>query len=544
MNKIKKKFITLLAGILLLGTLAFQSDFFEVAKQIEIYGAVLKQLDMYYIDEINPGELNRKAMKKMLSSLDPYTVFYDEQGIEDVRIRRSGEYGGIGSHTMTRNKHLYITEPYENSPAARAGLKAGDEIIKIDDVSVKDYEGESVGSLLRGTPGTHVQLEVLRQGKVLHIDVQRAKIEMHPVPFYDMYDEHTGYIALIKFNDKTKTELLKAYRALKEKGMEKLILDLRGNPGGLLSQAIAVTNMFIPKDLVVVKTRAKVKKWSKTYKTSRDPIDIEIPLVVLVNGRSASASEIVSGSLQDYDRAVIMGERSFGKGLVQRYRNLPYGTQMKLTISKYYIPSGRCIQELDYTHRDENGDVPKFSDRKVKTFRTANGRKVIEGGGITPDIALKETQTLKITRQLFSSDAFFHFVTDYYYKHPDSIRAEDFVLDPAVYDQLMNYLREHPDEYLTDVEKKVEKEIKKADEKEYGTGYQTAYQSFLQKLVEEKISSLEQDKSYIIDRLTEDIVKRYLYRKGAYRQKLYHDTWVKEAAAILGNTKKYKKILR
>ncbi len=544
MKVIRKRILIILPAILILAGYGFKSNFFEIAKQIEIYSAVFKQLDMYYIDEINAGELNRKAMKKMLSSLDPYTVFYDEQGIEDVRIRRSGEYGGIGAYTRTRGKRLFILEPYKDAPAAKAGLKAGDEILAIDGIPVSESDGDNAGSLLRGLPGTKVELEILRRGEKMKIIVERAKIDVHPVPYYDMVNENTGYISLVKFNEKTSRELLKAYRDLKNRGMEKLILDLRGNPGGLLSQAISVVNMFVPKGKVVVNTKAKVKKWSKTYKTNSEPLDTEIPLAVLINGRSASASEIVSGALQDYDRAVIMGERSFGKGLVQRYRNLPYGTQMKLTISKYYIPSGRCIQELDYSHKDKDGNIPKYSEGKVNTFHTANGRKVIEGGGITPDIALKETQTLDITRQLFKSDALFDFVTGYYYDHPGTIEPENFVLNDEVFDLFMQYLIEHPEKYQTPTEKKIKTEIEKSQKEGFGEEIQATYKNFSTELAKIKTRQLQADKEYIMSYLTEEIVKRYAYREGAYRQKVHHDPWIQQAANLLNDEKKYRKILK
>jgi len=543
-SSIKKYVLGALVSLFIIVSISFKSDFFEIAKQLEIYSTLFKELNMYYIDEINPAELNEIAMKSMLKRLDPYTNFYDEQGIEDVRIKRSGEYGGIGAYTRYKDKRLFILEPYKESPAAKAGLKAGDEVIQIDDVILKEFEGKSVSNLLRGTPDTQVKLKVLRQGKKLDITVQRGKIEMNPVPYYGMIDDEVGYIAFVKFNKKASKEVSKAFRDLKSQGMKKLVLDIRGNPGGLLSEAVNITNIFIPKDKIVVTTKSKVKKWSNTYKTRKEPLDLEMPLVVLVNGRSASASEIVSGSLQDYDRAVIMGERSFGKGLVQRYRKLAYGTQMKLTISKYYTPSGRCIQELDYSNRDKEGHVPKFSEGKVNSFKTAHGRKVFDGGGILPDVTLDKPQTLDLTKELFASDALFNFVTDYYYRHPSIAPAQQFVLDDAIYTQFTDYLKTHLTGFMTQSEKLLEQSVKKAKKEGFGDKLTADYTVFQQAIADKKIATLSQNKGDIMERLTEEIVKRYYYREGMYQQKLAFDPVIVQATELLHKEKQYKRILK
>jgi len=539
-----KKFIGISFLVLFIGsTIAFKSDFFEIAKQLEIYTTLFKELNMYYIDEINPAELNEIAMKSMLKNLDPYTNFYDEQGIEDVRIKRSGEYGGIGAYTRYKDKRLYILEPYKNAPAAKAGLHAGDEILEIDDIIIKEYEGENISSMLRGTPRTKVKLKILRQAKEQIIHVNRSKIEVNPVPFYSMVDREVGYIALVKFNKKSSKEVKKAIYDLKENGMKKLIIDVRGNPGGLLNEAVSITNMFIPKDKVVVTTKSKVKKWSNTYKTNNDPLDLEIPLVILIDGQSASASEIVSGSLQDYDRAVIMGERSFGKGLVQRYRKLVYGTQMKLTISKYYTPSGRCIQELDYTNREKD-DIPKFSDGQVQTFQTTNGREVTDGGGVLPDITFDKPETLKLTKELYGSDAFFNFVTDYYYAHKTIDDAHQFQLNKEVYDSFVAYVLAHNTDFKTHSEKVFGEAFKEADKDGYGSKIKEEYKLFLDAVAQEKVLQLDINKEEIKERLTEEIVKRYYYKEGVYEQKLAFDPIIVEATELLHNEKRYFKTLK
>lgn len=415
-SRMKKSII--IAGVVLLSTgfFAFKSDFFEVAKQMEIYTTLFKELNMYYIDEINPARLTESAINNMLEELDPYTRYYDEQGVEEVKINSSGEYSGIGAESRYYDKKLIIAEVYEGYSAESAGIKVGDQILNIDNVSVGDYDNEQVINLLMGTPGSTVDLLINRNGEKLSFTVTREKILVDPVPHYQMVTPEIGYIAFNRFNNKASSSVKNAFVELKTKGMSKLILDLRGNPGGLLNQAIDITNFFVPKNEVVVSTKAKIKKWSEVYRTKYEPIDLDIPVVVLIDGRSASASEIVAGSLQDLDRAVIVGERSFGKGLVQRYRNLTYGTKLKLTISKYYTPSGRNIQELDYTHR--NGEeVPKFSEENRNAFKTKNGRTVYDGGGIQPDVIIEKSTETEATKALMKSDAIFNFANDFYYKN-------------------------------------------------------------------------------------------------------------------------------
>lgn len=522
-----------------------KSDFFEVAKQLEIYTSAYKELNMYYMDELNPAEMNEIAIKAMFARLDPYTNYFDEQGIEDVRIQRSGEYGGIGTQTRFKDKRLFILEVYKEGPASSAGLLAGDEIIQINDILLKDYdEEESVTSLLRGLPDTKVNLKVIRQGQTMDFTVNRSKIEMNSVPFYGMVDSEVGYISFIKFNEKASMEIKEAYGELKEKGMKKLIIDVRSNPGGLLNEAVNITNFFVPKDKVVVTTKGKVKKWSNTYQTKNEPIDLNIPLVILVDGRSASASEILSGSLQDYDRAVVMGERSFGKGLVQRYRELPYGTQMKLTISKYYTPSGRCIQENDYTNRDKNGEVPKFSDGKVNEFKTANGRKVTDGGGVLPDVIIEKPTTLDLTKKLFASDAFFNFITQYYFQHPNIAPAKDFMLENKIYEDLKSYLLQHIDEFNTSTELNFTKAMESAKKEGFDKEIEADYNAFKQTVAQKKIMKLDENKGEIIERLTEEIVRRYYYRAGEYEQKMAHDPVIVQATKLLNDKNKYEKILK
>jgi carboxyl-terminal processing protease len=360
--------IALVAGTVSLTSVKkFNTDFFEIAKQIEIFTTLFKELNMNYVDDTNPGELMDNAIKSMLEDLDPYTQFYNEQDVEASRINTAGDYTGIGAKVLTKKDRLIVIEPYKNYAADKAGIKAGDEIIKIDNVMVKDFNDDAA-NLLQGSAGSSVSITYLRNNEEFTATINRESLEIHAVPYYSMVNEDTGYIVLRKFNRKASSETIDALEALKAEGAKKLILDLRGNPGGLLSEAVNVTNIFVPKDQLVVTTKSKVEKYNKTYFTQREPVDVDIPVVVLIDGRSASASEIVSGALQDMDRAVIVGSRSFGKGLVQRPKPVAYGTQMKITISRYYTPSGRCIQALDYWNRDEAGNATRVKQEKLQCF--------------------------------------------------------------------------------------------------------------------------------------------------------------------------------
>ena len=460
MSKIKKWILGIFIVISVGVSAAFQSDFFEIAKQIDIYTTLFKELNMYYVDAINPAALTNTAIKNMLNELDPYTNYYDEQGVEDARIRATGDYGGIGAVSRYKDKILTIRAVLKDSPAEKAGIKPGDEIVKVGTILVSDFDDEGIATLINGIPNTTVKLQIKRQNQLLNIDVVRKKIEINPVPFYTMLDGEVGYISFTTFNEKAAAQVKEAFLALKEEGMKKLIIDVRGNPGGLLNEAVKITNFFIPKDKIVVTTKAKVEKWSDTFKTKEAPLDLEIPISILIDGYSASASEILAGSLQDYDRAVIIGSRSFGKGLVQRYLPLSYGTQLKLTISKYYTPSGRCIQELDYTNKDDKGNVPKFSDVGREEYKTENGRIVYGGGGILPDVEIEKPATTKTTEVLLNSNAFFNYVTNYFYKNSTIAEPSKFKLNDTDYNNLRAYLASHQ----TDFETKTEAVFKKANE--------------------------------------------------------------------------------
>ena len=535
----KKITITLLLVATVFVSFSFQSKFFEVAKQLEIYTTLFKELNMYYVNEINPAELTTKAIKNTLKDLDPYTNYYNEQDVETARIRRAGEYGGIGVSVSYDTNGITITEIYKDFSADKAGLKVGDIIVKVDGESLKNMENEQLSAFLKGVPDSHFSVEIERQGKTETKQLIRDKVVVNPVPFFDMIDEETGYITLTRFNEKASSEVKKAFRDLKKKGMKKLIFDLRSNPGGSLGEAINISNFFVPKGKVIVKTKAKVKKWSNTYKASNEALDLDMPIVVLINGRSASASEIVSGSLQDYDRAVIMGERSFGKGLVQRYRELTYGTQLKVTISKYYIPSGRCIQELDYANRDKNGKVPKFSDSGINKFTTENGRTVFDGGGVLPDVIVGYANKTDETETLLSSKAIFNFATNYFYENSTIGDATNFTLSNKDFQNFKDYIK--TDTTFATTQEKLFKKAYSSVEKE---GLITKeYQKIEEKLINNKIDKIEENSDFLKEEITEEIVQRYSYKEGVYQYKLKNDKVIAAAVSLLKNNQKYQQIL-
>jgi carboxyl-terminal processing protease len=536
-NFSKKTILVLLVGTLFL-SFSFKSKFFEVAKQIEIYNTLFKELNMYYVNEINPAELTNKAIKNTLKNLDPYTNFYNEQDVEDAKIRREGEYGGIGVSVYYSKLGIQVNKIHKGYSADKAGLKVGDIIISVDGQSVKNMERDQLSMYLKGTPNSAFSVEILRQGNVIKKEIIRDKVVINPVPFSEMIDEETGYIILSRFNNKASSEVKKAFRKLKKEGMKKLVFDLRAKPGGSFLESINISNFFLPKEKTIVSTKAKVKKWSNIYKTTNEPLDLEIPIVVLVNGRSASASEIVSGSLQDYDRAVIMGQRSFGKGLVQRYRELTYGTQLKVTISKYYTPSGRCIQELDYANRDKNGKVPKFSDKGINEFKTANGRTVYDGGGVLPDVIIKTSKETEETKMLLSSRAIFNFSTNYYYQNPEIESEANFEFKDADFEKFTTYLKVD-----TTFVTKQEALFKQAYKASVSKNISKEYNEIQEKLFDDKVTEISKNKDILKRVLKEEILNRYYYQEGVYNHNLKNDLVIKEAVKLLHNQDRYKKIL-
>ncbi len=535
----KKVLLPALAVVMLVVGSSFKSDFFEIAKQIEIFTTLFKELNMNYVDETNPAELMDTAIKNMLDDLDPYTKFLNEQDVEAYKINNAGEYSGIGAVVRSYDSKLVIIEPYKGYPADKAGLKAGDEIIKIGDISIADFKDDA-SELLKGANNTSVEVTYKRQGKTNTTVIEREAIEVDAVPFYSMVDENTGYIVLSRFNAKASSQTREALRDLKGKGAQKIILDLRGNPGGLLSEAINVTNLFVPKGELIVTTKSKVKKFNREYKTNNQPVDEDIPLVVLVNGGSASASEIVSGSLQDLDRAVIIGARSFGKGLVQRPLRLTYGTQLKVTISRYYTPSGRCIQSLDYWNRDEEGKAVKTT--KFNQFKTRNGRKVEDGGGVMPDIEIAGLKTNALTKALLTNNVVFDFATSYYYQNSAG-SIDDFSFGRSDFEDFKKYVSQSNFNFETSTEKALKEAITGDDKAIYGADILDSYKSLLAEINARKLNALETYQKEIQINLQDEIIKRYFYREGLYQYYLKNDEAILTAAGLMEDNAKYRSIL-
>jgi len=535
----KRVFIPVVGVLLLVTTSAFKNDFFEIAKQIEIFTTLFKELNMNYVDETNPGELMDTAIKSMLKDLDPYTQFHNEQDVESYKINNTGEYTGIGASINRKDGRLFILEPFKDYPADKAGLKAGDEIIQIGDIKVIDSKDDTA-TLLKGAANSKVTIHYIRQGKKQQTVLTRAAIDVNAVPFYKLIDNKTGYVVLSKFNSKAYAQAKAAIVKLKEEGATQLILDLRGNPGGLLRESIRIVNLFVPKGEVIVTTKSKVKKYNKVYKTKEQPLDAEIPLVVLVNGSSASASEIVSGALQDLDRAVIVGSRSFGKGLVQRPKKLTYGTQLKVTISRYYTPSGRCIQALDYRKRDKKGDAVRTDEKNYTAFKTKKGRTVYDGGGVDPDIKIKKSKLSNISKALIKEQVIFNFCTDFYYKNPIT-SITDFSFSNPDYENFKKYVATSDFKYQTNTEKALSSLEKQAVKD--GILIDNDIKQLKNSIVTAKTASLTKNKEELIKLITDKLVTRYFYKEGLYNYQLTHHEDIKKGIEIL-NSSQYQTILK
>ncbi|WP_298956412.1 S41 family peptidase [uncultured Nonlabens sp.] len=531
------------AAGLLLTTASFQNDFFEIAKQIEIFTEMYKQINMNYVDDTNPADLMDNAIEGMLEGLDPYTVYWTEQEVEKSKINRRGSYTGIGANVRTKEDKITIIEPWKDYPADKAGLKAGDDIIEIDGIKIKDYK-ENAGDLLKGSAGTELRITYTRQGKNKTAILKREGVEVNAVPFYEMATPEIGYVVLSKFNQKASRETKAAIKELKEKGANKVILDLRGNPGGLLSEAVNVSNLFIPKGKLITSTQSVVSKYNKTYLTKRNEEFEGMKVAVLINGRSASASEIVSGSIQDYDRGVVIGARSFGKGLVQRPKPLSYGTQVKITISRYYTPSGRCIQALDYWNRDENGDAVRTKKEDYKAFKTVNsGRTVYDGGGVEPDVNIESAVYSPITTALLKENSIFDYATEYYYKHQFN-SMDDIQFTDADFQEFVMWIEKRGFEFETVTESAFAKAYQTAANEELDDDIKNSYEIMLENIKTAKKKEVIDKKAEIKSLLTDEIVKRYFYKEGLYKYQIKYNPEIKAAIEVLNDEAKYNRILK
>jgi carboxyl-terminal processing protease len=542
-NFLRRKYVipVVAAGFLYVGA-SFKDDFFEIAKQVEIFTEVFKTVNMNYVDETNPGQIMDKAIKSMLSDLDPYTNYFNEHDVVKFKINGTGEYTGLGAVITRKEGRLIVKEPYKNYPADKAGLKAGDEIIQIGDVNIADYK-EDASQLFRGAKNAKIDIKYNRQGKLFSTQISLADEEVKAVPFFGKVDDKTGYIVLSQFNRKASAETKDALEKLKNDGAERIILDLRGNPGGLLNEAVNICNLFVPKNEIIVTTKSKIEKHNNVYKTTREPTDLDIPVIVIVDGKSASASEIVAGALQDLDRAVVVGSRSFGKGLVQRPIDLTYGTQVKVTISRYYTPSGRCIQALDYANKDKDGKAIRTDASKYNAFKTRKGRTVYDGGGIQPDIEMEESKLSYITLALQKNDGIFDYVTDYYYKNP-TLGDKIPTISDADYNNFKAFLKNKKFSFDTETEIALKNTLEAAKKEKLDESIINEYQQLLTAVQKSEENQLNKYQKEIKNLIIDEIIKRYQYKEGLYQYYIKNNSEIKKSVALLANTAEYNKTLK
>jgi len=539
----------LMFALLVFVLFAFKKDpkdnSFEIAKNIDIFATMYKEVNNYYVDEVNPNKIMRTGIDAMLKSLDPYTVFISEDQIEDYRTMTTGEYGGIGATVGTRNGKTLIIMPFEDSPARKSGLKIGDEILQINEVKIQGKNQNDISRLLKGQPGTEVELIIKRYGatQTEKIKIKRERIKVNNVPFSDIVADGVGYVQLTEFTQGASDGIRKALDDLKSKGAKSIILDLRGNPGGLLHEAVNICNLFLNKDLDIVFTKGKIAEWNKTYKSLRPAVDTEIPLVVLANGRSASASEIVSGVIQDYDRGVLLGQRTFGKGLVQSTRLLSYNSQVKITVAKYYVPSGRCIQAIDYSHKDEEGKASKIPDSLRRAFKTKAGRVVYDGAGLEPDVLVEKENLSPIAQSLVNKNLIFEYANEYALKNASIKPAKEFKLTDTEYQAFVNWVKTKDYAYTTEAEKSYQNLVEAAKKDKTYDQIQNDLNALKNKISKNKEADLITFKNEIKELLEEEICARYYFEKGQIEARFDNDKEVQEAIKILQNTERYKKIL-
>ncbi|HPI54084.1 MAG TPA: S41 family peptidase, partial [Chitinophagaceae bacterium] len=547
----KKYFLAAcLGGVIMLFIQGKEADpYFEISKNLEVFTSLFKELNSYYVDPIQPGKMMKTGIDAMLNELDPYTNYITEEDIEDYRFQTTGKYGGIGSTVRKKDGYIAISEPYENSPIVKAGIKSGDLILEIDGKSTKGKEVDDVSKFLKGSPGTQVKLKIKEAitGTETVKTVTREEINVSSVPYAGMIggQQEFAYVRLTQFTERCGYLVRNALDSLKKANpaMKGVILDLRYNPGGLLDEAVNMCNIFLNTNQLIVSTKGKVIESDKDYRTQGTPWDEKIPLTILTNRNSASASEIVAGTMQDLDRGVIIGQRSFGKGLVQITRSLPFNAKLKVTTSKYYIPSGRCIQALDYSHRNEDGSVGEISDSIKTAFKTKGGRLVKDGGGIEPDIKMPAKEDLKIISTLASKNYAFDYATLYVSKHPSIPAANQFKLTDAEFNDFVKWLDGKDYSYKTKTEEALTKLKETAEKENYLDGIRKDYDVLEKAISHDKTQDLVKNKKEILRLLQDEIVARYYFQRGRFQNQLSDDDDVKEAISILSNPSKYQSLL-
>lgn len=521
------------------------TDLFEITKNLSIFSSVYKEIDLYYVEEVEPGKFMKTGLDAMLKSLDPYTNYIPESKIEDYRLMTTGEYGGIGSLIRRDGDYVIISEPYEGYPAQNAGLQAGDKILEVDGKDVKGKTTKEISTLLKGQSGTSLKMKYDRAGEVNTIELVREKVKLADVPYSGMIDDQNkvGYVKLNSFTNTASQNVGKAIRELKENGMEKLVFDLRGNGGGLLNEAVNIVNFFVEKNTPVVETKGRVEEVNRVYKTTNQPLDTEIPVVVLVDANSASASEIVSGSIQDLDRGVVVGMNSYGKGLVQQTKNLEYNAKVKLTIAKYYTPSGRCIQRLDYSAADDDGSGTAVADSLISIYTTRNGRPVNDGSGIAPDVKVEPGTYSRLTATLVTNNLVFDYATKYRREHPEIPEAKDFTITDEMYRDFMNFLKDKEYEYTNESEEYLKALIEVAKEEKYFDDSKAEIDALQAKLQADKSEDLIRYQDEIVEILENEIASRYYYQNGRIEVSIKSDPYIKNAIDVLADMNRYNGIL-
>lgn len=524
---------------------AFVSGYFEVSKNLDIFTTLFREVNIYYVDETKPGDMIEKAIDSMLEDLDPYTTYIPESEIEDFRFQTTGQYGGIGAMIRKKGDYVVIAEPYEGFPADKAGLIAGDKLLEIDGKSVKGKSTQDVSSVLKGQPGVEVELLIERPGqdKPMTKVFTREEVKVKSIPYMGMVDDGIAYVRLRSFTRNCAQEVKEAIKVLKDENEVKgLVLDLRSNPGGLLNESVNLCNLFIEKGQEVVSTRGKIKEWDKSYKTSANPLDLDIPLTVLINQSSASASEIVSGTMQDLDRGVVIGKKSFGKGLVQQTRKLSYNSQLKVTVAKYYTPSGRCIQALDYGSRNEDGSVGKVPDSLKTAFKTANGRTVYDGGGVDPDISIEQDMYAEIVGSIVSKQLIFDFATQFVIDNESIAKPGDFKVSDEIYEDFVQFLSDKDYAYETQTEKKLSELIEDAEDDKYEE-LKSDLEDLQTKLLTYKEDDIYKYQDQISELILSELMSRYYYQEGRIIASLAEDTVLHEAILVLNDKERYNQIL-